>query len=88
MGKYKGETAYRAHNIPCINVTKSGINIKYTIERLVQTKRGLGVTTGPAISDIKGYLLPARDLDACLHELLTDFFELDNGLFPPTVTNQ
>ena len=86
-GKIKGEDQYREHQITCINVTKSGINVKYTIQRLVQTKRGLGITTGSAISNIKGYLLPVRDLDACFHELLSEIYESDNILFPPTITN-
>ena len=34
-GKLKGETAYRNHAIPCINVTKSGIKVKYIVQRLL-----------------------------------------------------
>ena len=38
FGKLKGEEQYREYQIQCANVTKSGINVKNTIQRLVQTK--------------------------------------------------
>ena len=80
------EEEYREHQIPCINITKSGMNAKYTIERLVQVKEALGITSGPTISDPKGFLLTPRDLDARLHEVLVEIFERDKSLFPPTIT--
>ena len=86
FGKLKGEEDYREHQIPCINITKSGINVKYTIERLVQVKEDLGIISGPAISDPKGFLLTSRDLDARFHEVLVEIFERDKSLFPPTIT--
>ena len=33
--KPERETSYREHKVPCINVTKSGIDLKYTVERLI-----------------------------------------------------
>ena len=65
---------------------KSGINVKYTIQRLVNITRDVGITKGPAISDSKGFLLASRDLDNMLHEILTEIFEMDSSLFPPTIT--
>ena len=38
FGKLKGEDGVREHLIPCINVTKSGINVKYTVSRLIELK--------------------------------------------------
>ncbi len=52
---------------PCVNITKSGINVKYIIQRLVQVKEKLGIISDPAISNLKGFLLPARDLDDMFH---------------------
>lgn len=85
-GKIKGEDSYREHTIPCINTTKSGINVRYTLERLLKLKETQGLTDGPAISDIKGLLLPTRDLDIRMHELLSEIFEEDRTLFPPSVS--
>ena len=87
FGKLKGQEQYREHQIPCVNVTKSGINIKYTIQRLVQSKEALGLTSGPAISDSRGCLLPSREIDTMFHDLLTELFEMDSSLFPLTVTS-
>ena len=87
FGKLKGEEHFREHPIPCINVTKSGINGRYTIRRLVQSKEALGLTSGPAISDSKGFLLPSREIDTMFHDLLTELFGIDSNLFPPTVTS-
>jgi len=52
-GKLKGENDYRHHFLPCVNVTKSGINVRYTVERLIETKKNLGLIDGSAISDKK-----------------------------------
>ena len=71
FGKLKGEDGAREHLIPCINVTKSGINVKYTISRLIELKEKAGLKNGPAISDSDSYLLPSRQLDSMLHQVLT-----------------
>ena len=47
----------------------------------------LGITSGPATSDTRGYLLSSRDIDTLFHELLTEIFEMDSDIFPPTVTS-
>ena len=86
-GKLKGETAYRAHNIPCINVTKSGINVKFTIERLIAVKEDERCVKGPAISDKNGFLLSTGELDQYLHEILMDLYEVDPSYFPPSITS-
>ena len=54
FGKLKGEDTYREHLIPCINITKSGINVKYAVERLKKDKEKLMIMSGPAISDESG----------------------------------
>ena len=69
----KGEDQYREHQIPCVNITNSGISVKYIIQRLVQVKEKLGIISGPVISDSEGFLLPSRDLDNMFHELLVEF---------------
>ena len=87
FGKLKRKEQYREHQIPYVNVTKSGINVKRTIQRLVQTKEALGFTSGPTISDTRGYLLPSREIDTLFHDLLTELFEMDGNLFSPTTSS-
>ena len=86
-GKLKGETTYRNHVIPCINVTKSGIKVKYTVQRLLELKEKEGNIKGPAISEKAGFLLQARELDQQLHDLLMDIHENDPSLFPPSIAS-
>ena len=87
-GKIKGEESVREHQIPCINVTKSGINVKYVVERLLDLKSNQGIKSGPAISDKSGLLMPIKDIDAMLHELLIEIFNLDRTFFPPSCTSE
>ena len=84
-GKLKGEDSHREHLIPCINVTKSGIDIKYAIQRLIREKERIGIMNGPAISDETGALLTLKELDATLHDILLELYEENISLFPPSV---
>ena len=89
VGKLKGENAVREHLIPCSRTTNSGINVEYTLFRLIQEKEKHGLVSGPAISNKKGFLLSSRDIDNLFHELLFDIFETNRKLFPPTIaTNE
>ena len=87
IGKLKGENELREHLIPCSKFTKSGINVEYTLKRLMLVKEKKNITSGPAISDMNGYLLGARDIDLLLHELLYEIFESSRALFPPNITS-
>ena len=53
----------------------------------MQSKEALGLTSGPAISDSRGFLLPSWDIDTMFHDLLNELFEMDSSLSPPTVTS-
>ena len=86
-GKLKGEDNTRLHHIPCAKVTKSGINIEYLIERLLESKLKHGLVEGPAISNDKGLLLPTKDMDICLHELLVELYSSRPDMFPPTINS-
>ena len=87
-GKLKGETSFKDHLIPCINVTSSGIGVKNIVLRLMQLKEEEGNIDGPAISDKRGRLLPTKDLDQQLLEILTDIHKKDPSLFPPSITSE
>ena len=88
VGKLKGEIESREHLIPCSKTTNSGINVEYTLHRLMEEKEKYGLISGPAISNKKGFLLYSRDIDYLFHELLHEIFEMDRRLFPPTISSK
>ena len=84
-GKIKGEHNQREHQLPCSPITRSGINIKESIDRMVNLKESQGKISGPAISDEAGIILPSRAMDDALHEVLEDLFVTKRSLFPATI---
>ena len=73
------------HKIPCIRVTKSGINVRHTVERLMGLKINKGCINGLAISDNVDVLLQERDLDQQLHDLLMNLHKIDTSYFLPSI---
>lgn len=86
-GRLKGEDNTRLHHIPCVKITKSGINVEYLIERLLSLKHKQGLYDGPAISNERGFLLPAKELDTCFHELLIELYMSRPDMFPPSINS-
>jgi hypothetical protein len=84
-GKIKGKHSQREHLLPCSPVTRSGIDVKASINRLVKLKESQGRLSGPAISDEAGVIFSSRAMDDALHEVLEDLFETKRTLFPPTI---
>ena len=87
-GKIKGEQNDVAHKIPCVNVTNSGIQVKLIVDRLRKAKAEAHFYDGPAISDIKGKLLTAKDLDEMIIEILNELFITNQELFPADITDK
>ena len=87
VGKLKGDSGYKEYLIPCTNQTKSGINVRYTLARLLEVKEKLGQISGPAISDMEGFLLASQDINLLFHELLFEIFETNRSYFPPSVSS-
>jgi len=85
LGKVKGEHHDLAHLIPCALQTKSGINVKGIVSRLLEEKRKRGFVFGPAISDCKGIVWNSAIINDMLHELLIEIFENEQNLFPANV---
>ena len=75
----------KEHNIPCVNVTILGLNVKRIVFRLIEEKEKLRFLEGPAISDSKGELLSSDDIDQKLQEILEELYEEDSSLFPPDI---
>jgi hypothetical protein len=60
LGKLIGESDDRAHLLPCVPITSSGINASISLQRLIKFKLTRGCVDGPAISDLEGRFLPLR----------------------------
>ena len=85
LGKLKGEKGSKEHNIPCVNVTVSGINVRRIIYRLIQEKEDAGFLEGPGISNFNGELYTTNEIDQILQEILEEWYEEDPSLFPPDI---
>ena len=70
LGRFKGETNTRWHMILLAAQTASGLNPRYWLEKLVASKAELGVTSGPAISDTEGVILPNSKIEEEFHTQL------------------
>jgi len=85
LGRLKGEKHDLTHLIPCVNKTKSGLNIRSIIARLIELKASANLFIGPAISTMDGKVLTSKAVDDILHDVLTDIFLDSNNLFPPQI---
>ena len=85
LGRLKGEKVEKELNIPCSNITSSGINIRRTVYQLIEEKEMLGSTNGPAISDTKGTMLTTTEIDQMLQYILEKLYQEDAALFPPDI---
>lgn len=85
LGKIKGESGDRAHLLPSVELTSSGIGVRASLERLIATKQLKGFVDGPAISDESGRALTTRDVDALMHEVLITVFDNHSKKFPADI---
>jgi hypothetical protein len=87
LGKIKSEHHDLAHLIPCVQTTGSGIDVRRSLERLLDLKEGQGLVDGPAISDASGQAYKTRDINDCFHDVLEDLFATSHSLFPSHITS-
>lgn len=87
LGQVKGEHHARAHLLPCVFVTSSGIQVQLWLQRLVQLRTREGRTKGPAICDSEGIQLSTRILNARFVECLCDILEESPELFLANIKN-
>ena len=85
LGRFKGETNTRWHMILLASVTASGLNPRYWLEKLVNSKESLGITSGPAISDMQGFILPNSRIEEEFHTQLEWVQSHRPDLIPETV---
>jgi hypothetical protein len=88
QGTVKGESNDRDHLLPCVKVTKSGIDVKASLARLMAHKTSIDAIDGPAISDEKGRSYSTKDMTDSFQEILEDLFDTERHLFPPDITSK
>ena len=88
LGKLKGEHQDNIHKIPCVNITKSGLNVKKYFTYNFKSKTRSRIFQMPLISDKEGYVLSTRDVNEKMHQILEETFRLRPHLFPPNVVDQ
>ena len=81
-GRVKGERNDFCHLIPCSFTTLSKINMRLILQNLIEEKRRFGFTSGPAISNIYGKIMTAKEIDDKLHETLIEIFDEHPQMFP------
>jgi hypothetical protein len=87
-GKIKGESGDRAHLLPCVPKTSSGIKVREKLKRPLDFKKSIGQVNGPAISDVKGKICSSRSLKDAFLEILEDLFDTHRELFPASVEDK
>lgn len=87
-GKIKGEHQSRTHLLPCVEVTKSGINVKFWRDLVIEINRRRGHFDGPAFCDKDGFVLSAEVLDAHLHEALIQILEREPEALPADLRSE
>jgi hypothetical protein len=88
LGKIKGESQDRDHLIPCSPVSSSGIEVKASVDRLIQAKARIGCFDGPVILGRGGRALSTQCINRALIEILEEIFEADPSLFPTDITSK
>ena len=85
VGKLKGDSSPETYYLRAVELTSSGINVRWWRDSLVTVLRIKNRTEGPAICDEDGFLLPSSDVNECLWEVLEDIYEQDTSLFPKDI---
>ena len=63
MGRFKGEDGDRMHVVALANVTRSGIRIRWWLEKVAALLREEGLSRCPAFCDQEGYMLSSSDIE-------------------------
>jgi hypothetical protein len=88
LGKIKGKSGDRAHLLPTVPTTSSGIKVRLSLEHLMEFKYAQGFIDGPAISDLCGNMLSHGSLNEALLEILKELFDTHQELFPASIADK
>lgn len=69
LGEFKAETGTDYHMMNVANVTTSGLEVRWWVEKLVDVCKKEGRTSGPAFVDSRGRIASSLDYDATFREV-------------------
>ena len=69
-GKFKGEHTIDQHAVNIANMTLSGLEPRWWIEKLIEVNEAEGLTSGPAFASPDGELMASADYDASFRSYL------------------
>ena len=81
LGQVKGEHGEREHLLPTASITRSGINVRGWVKRLIAVNHMCGRETAPGFWDDNGVVLKSRGMNEILHELVGEMFMEHPALF-------
>lgn len=61
IDQFKGETGVREHLVAVASESKSGIDVRWWLEKLIQVRASENCTTGPAFGNAQGDVAKQRD---------------------------
>jgi len=68
---FKGEIELRKHLVAVASESKSGINVQWWVEKLIQVREEENCTRGPAFGDAHGEVTKQRDYNEVLRHFLS-----------------
>ena len=71
IGQFKGETGVREHLVAVASESKSGINVRWWLEKLIQVRASENCTSGPAFGNAQGEVDKQRDYNEILRHFLS-----------------
>lgn len=83
LGKFKGENGTREHMIAVASTSRSGIEARWWVEKLIEVRLQEGCTSGPAFGNADGTPVSTLDMNAMLRHYLGEIQHTDSKLIPP-----
>ena len=71
VGNFKGETGVREHLVAVASESKSGINVRWWLEKLIHVREEENCINGPAFGDTQGEVARQRDYNEVLRHFLS-----------------
>ena len=85
LGRFKNEVGERFHLMMSVNITKSGLDVRWWLELLVTILKLERKTEGPAICDPEGFIVKSLDMNHKFHKQLTLVQESHPRLIDPVL---
>lgn len=82
LGRFKGENGTREHMLAVASTSRSGIAVRWWIEKLIAVRLEEGCVSGPAFGNADGSLVSSLDMNAILRHFLGEIQRSDLGLIP------